>query len=184
MAEIRTKAEMFRLWNAGALGNKLQTWKPGEQLPPGPPVGIRYADPRGGGGRCDYDVPRREVPARLEEWRAAGLNPEYAVICETAPDHRATLQGEIRDTEHIGLRGFLELHSKMRMRTAINAGKLKPYGPLATRMLMRQYMDEPSREHVEALLETYPDATIEFTCYDFKIGHLSQNTIIWEVRNY
>lgn len=46
-------------------------------------------------------------------------------------------------------------------------------------------MDPSSQQDLDDLLDLYPDATIEFTCYDIDLGVIpNRNTIFWEVRNY
>ncbi len=46
-------------------------------------------------------------------------------------------------------------------------------------------LDPSSRDDLEALLELYPDATVELTSYDVDVGVLPyRNTIVGEVRHY
>lgn len=190
--KILTKAEFFRLWTAGVLGNKLKTW-PGtreglsEFLASGHSavVGIRYAATGGGGGRCDYNVEPREVPARLREWSLAGLDPNRATICESAPDEFATIQGEVARPFDF-LEGFIGLvKNGKRMRDSIRDGDLQPCRGVQVVDLLNRFMDASSRDDLDALFELYPDATIEFTCYSCLVGNLpGRNSIIWEVRSY
>ncbi len=39
-------------------------------------------------------------------------------------------------------------------------------------------------DDLEALLDKYPDHTVEFTVFDRPVGQLKRQTVIWEVRNY
>lgn len=179
--EIRTKRKFFELWTAGLLGYKLRTWDSlGDYLdePRKPPiVGFRQVGIAGGGAFATcHDA--GAVASTAVEWAALGRR---FMICEAAPDDRATVQGEVRRTER-GLEGFLG-QSKLRMRDAIAQGILKPTSYLTTLMLIRRFMAPSSQNDLEALLDLYPDAAVEFTCYDhyFEPG---RNTIFWEVRNY
>jgi len=48
-----------------------------------------------------------------------------------------------------------------------------------------RFMDPSSRDDLEQLFDLYPDATVEFTCYQMDLGTIPRrNTIFWEVRNY
>lgn len=101
-----------------------------------------------------------------------------------APDHKRTLQGEVCRTER-GLQGFLEIGGHLPMRQAMAAGLMKHYGYLQTKLLLDRYMDPSSRDDLDALLERYPDAAIEFTCFSVNAGVFpNRNCIFWEVRNY
>jgi hypothetical protein len=180
--KITSKSEFFRLWNAGALGFKLRTWETLEALqaePNKPPiVGFREVG-KAGGGKLEIE-PVSEAPRIAAEWNAAGRR---FMICEAAPDEMGTIQGEVCRTIR-GLEGLLGFSNGLRMRDAIAAGLLKPRSASETLVLLRDYMSAPSRDDLEALLDLYPDATVEFTCYgshDFERG---RNTIFWEVRDY
>jgi hypothetical protein len=180
--EIRTKTEFFRLWNAGALGFKLRTWDNVEDaIASGVAlVGFRQIG-TAGGGRFEMATPStmRDVAAR---WRADGIT---FMVCEAAPDEKGTIQGEVCR----GLRGWEGYLGPVidgrRMRDSLRDGHIKPRSASETLVMVNTFMSAPSRDDLDALLELYPDATIEFTCYgdhDFD-GH-GRNTIFWEVRNY
>ncbi len=71
------------------------------------------------------------------------------------------------------------------MRITMAAGLHRHCGYLQTKVLLDRYMDPASRDDVDALLERYPDATIEFTCFTVNVGNIpGRNTMMWEVRNY
>ena len=178
--QIKTKAQFYRLWEAGLLGNKLRTWRDyREAYDAGvPSVGFREIG-AAGGGKLDI-VKREDIGPTAFDWEVAG---RAYMICETAPDHRGTLQGEVIRTER-GLQGMLGLSTGKRMREAIALGLLKPRSYVETVVLLRQYMDEGSRETLERLMTDYPDAAVEFTCYEIPVGPERLNTIFWETRNY
>lgn len=183
MAEIRSKAEFFRLWNAGVLGYKLRTWDSiddyrKEQSRPAI-VGFRQIGVAGGGAFCICET-FAEVERAAEEWKAAGRK---FMICEAAPDEKGTIQGEVCRTVR-GLEGLLGFSNGLRMREAIAKGLLTPRSYIETLTLCKSYMSAPSFDDLEALLDLYPDATVEFTCYGSHNFDRGRNTIFWEVRNY
>lgn len=182
MAQIRTKAEFFQLWEAGLLGNRLRIWRdPAVALQEGADVvGLREVG-RGGGGAY-APATRATLAAVCQEWRAAGR--EF-MICEAAPDHRATIQGEVCRTVG-GLGGLLgRVVGGKRMRDSLRDGDLKPVRGAQVQAILATYMDPSSRDDLEALLDRYDGATVEFTCYELNVGMLrGRNTIFWEVRNY
>lgn len=180
---IGSKAEFFRLWTAGCLGNKLRTWSCPlawslEKDRP-PSVGFREIG-KAGGGKFVV-VPAIAANATLAEWQAEGRK---FIICESAPDEKATIQGEVmRATD--GLRGFLHwpVTDGMRMRDSMKLAK--DVRGLAVRVLLERFMDPGSRDDLEALWDLYPDATVEFTCYSVGVGEIpGRNTIFWETRDY
>lgn len=179
--EIRTKREFFELWEAGLLGNKLRTWRDWREAYASgvSPVGFRQIG-RAGGGRLDI-VGHDQIPGMADTWAKAQL--PY-MICEAAPDERATIQGEVCRTVG-GWAGLLgHVREGRRMRESMAAGDLVPVQGLQVLDLVNRYMDASSRDDLDALLEIYPDASVEFTCYTVKVGFLQRNTIFWEVRNY
>jgi hypothetical protein len=178
--EIRSKAEFFRLWNAGALGFKLRTWDtPEAAVASGVSlVGFRQVGTAGGGR---FVMARRaDIAAIAAQWRHDGI--PY-MICEAAPDEFGTLQGEVcRGTR--GWEGLLGRCEGLRMRDAIARGLLRPVSGVAVLALLNACMSPPSRDDLDALFDLYPDATVEFTCYGEYNFERGRNTIFWEVRNY
>lgn len=180
--EIKTKSQFFDLWNAGVLGYKLRTWNSIEEFQADAKqpavVGFRQIGAAGGGA---FAVgPASQAAATAAEWK--GLGRRY-MICEAAPDEKGTIQGEVCRTER-GLQGYLGLSTGLRMRDAMARGLLTPRGYAETMALCRHYMSPSSFDDLEALLDLYPDATVEFTCYGDHNFDRGRNTIFWEVRNY
>lgn len=177
--KITTKAEFYRLWNLNALGHKLRTWEdPKDALASGAPIiGLRQIG-AAGGGRLDI-VPRDQVIGTARVWTNDGLK---FMCCEAAPDELGTLQGECCRTFR-GWEGTMGLSRGLRMREAAKAGLLVPRSSSVTRFLLRTYLSAPSLDDLDAILDLYPDAVIEFTCYDLDFGR-GRNTIFWEVRDY
>jgi len=179
--EIRTKQHFYRLWEAGQLGNKLRTWRdPAEAYRSGCPlVGFREVG-AAGGGRFQMAA-REEIVPTAHDWRMDGRR---FMICEAAPDHRATVQGEVVEMVPLGLVGVLGYSNGLRMRDAIARGLLVHRTRLETKLILDRYMDEGSRRELDRLIERYPGAAVEFTCYDLPVGEQNLNTIFWEVRHY
>lgn len=197
--EVRNKRDFFALWEAGVLGNRTRLWRDpreaflwGEsvyhaQVMPKvywnfPEIGFREIRKPGSVGAGKWEkVPWHRVFETAKRWQAEGLD---FIMDDGCPDDKRTLQGEVVRTER-GLEGFLDIGARLPMRPAMAAGHMKPYGYLATRLLLDRYMDPSSREDLDALLEQYPDAAIEFTCFSVNVGIFpNRNTLFWETRNY
>jgi hypothetical protein len=180
--EITSKAEFFRLWNAGALGYRLRTWDSyldlaaSDNIPP--IVGLRQIGAAGGG--AFWVGSTSEVCGQISDWQAAGRR---FMICEAAPDEKGTIQGEVCRGLR-GWEGYLGLSTGLRMRDAMARGLLLPRSGATVLALLDLYMSAPSRDDLDALLDLYPDATVEFTCYGDHNFDRGRNTIYWEVRNY
>ena len=180
--EIRTKAEFFDLWYRGVLGNRTRltqdpdiawSWEV-------PEYGFRMAQ-RGGGGGMWRGVTRDIFWTEVHLWDSLhGLGNYF--IDDRVPDSHQTIQGEVCRTFR-GLEGFIGA-SHFPMRVAMSQGILKPRSPVETFVLLNSFMDPPSRDDLDALFDLFPDATIEFTCFDCPVGVLRRNTIFWETRNY
>jgi len=71
------------------------------------------------------------------------------------------------------------------MRQTLARGLHRHFSYVMTRYLLERYMDPSSRDDLDMLLEQYPDATVEFTCFSVNVGLFPRrNTIFWEVRSY
>lgn len=183
--QINSKAEFFRLWEAGVLGNRLQIWRDEYEARHAcftqliDVVGFREIK-LGAGSLAIVD--RRDIFSTAIEWRK--LNRNF-MICQSAPDHLATVQGEVYRTVG-GWRGFIAapVLNGQRMRESLRSNARDCRGVEITELLDR-YMDQNSRDDLEQLDELYPEHVVEFTCYSVELGQLPhRNTIFWEVRNY
>lgn len=179
--QIKTKTEFFDLWNKGALGFKLRTWDdPKLAVASGVPlVGFRQLGISGGG---KFEMCKgSEILAVASRWTAEGLR---FMVCEAAPDEKGTIQGEVCRGLR-GWEGFLgPVVDGRRMRDSIRDGHIRPRSAAETLVLLNTFLSPASRDDLDALLDLYPDATVELTAYgdhDFERG---RNTIFWEVRNY
>jgi hypothetical protein len=180
--EIRTKAKFFELWNAGVLGFKLRTWDTVEAARAANPapgiIGFRQIG-KSGGGKLDI-VPFSKLDETADAWRREG---RIYMICEAAPDEKGTIQGEICRGP-FGWAGIMGFSRGLRMRDAIAQGLLTPRSGAVARALVRRFMSPASLDDLDAILDLYPDAAVEFTCYGDHNFERGRNTIFWEVRNY
>jgi hypothetical protein len=180
--EIRSKAEFYRLWTAGCLGNKPRTWSDVQDAIRArlKVYGIREMG-KAGGGLFTFANGPVELAYKIRRWKREGRK---WMIDSAAPNHLTELQGEVCRTTR-GLEGYLAAHSHVGMREAIARRLLISRSPLETRILLHHFCDAASLDDIDTLLEMYPDATIEFCAYSVNVGNIpGRNTIIWEVRNY
>lgn len=179
--EIRNKTEFFRLWKAGVLGNRTQLWDhPFDAYMSGvPEVGFREQGKGGGGAWAK--VPRGMVYLTAFEWQQLGRK---FTMDDGAPDLYRTMQGEVCRT-YRGMEGYLEVGGHLPMRKAMAAGLMQPCSYAQVVDLLNRFMDPSSREDMDALLELFPDATVEFSCFSKDVGVFpGRNTMFWECRNY
>ena len=183
--EVRNKAKFFELWEAGVLGNRTRLWRDVEQCVHDArqlgikEIGFRQVGKTGGGAW--QKAPLDEVYKIATEWTNLGRK---FIMDDGAPDQYRTIQGELCRTFK-GLEGYIEIGGRMPMRQAMNAGLMKQYSYAATNNLLNKYMDPSSRDDVDSILELFPDAAIEFTCFSVNVGIFpGRNTLFWETRNY
>lgn len=213
--EIRSKRKFYELWRAGVLGNRTllfdTVWEALEWRPRLNRIGFReIGKPRGAAGAWTL-ANREDAVAVYTEWKAAGRT---FIMDGSVPNHRATLQGELVRTE-AGLTGFLCERRRIStrdwleyareqcnphvvaftedpclaglppMRKTMAMGWHRHTSYLETRLLLDRYMDPSSRDDVDALLDLYPDAAIEFTAFSVNVGLFpGRNVVFWETRNY
>lgn len=180
--QITSKAEFYRLWHSGVLGNRPHVWRDVESAARSGHTrfGIREIGKSGGGFfRIVHSV---EALRNTCNWLRSG-GTQYS-IDGGVQNETVLLQGEICRTTR-GLEGMMAVRSGTDIRAAFREGKFKPVQNLTALTLIREFMDPSSQDDVWDLLELYPDATIEFACFPSNVGVLPhRNTIIWEVRNY
>lgn len=188
--KITSKRQFFDLWEAGVLGNRTMIWHDVEDaLASGSPkIGFREVGKTGGGlwelvvrapNRDDYAKTVREVATR---WRMQGRR---FILDNSVPNEKSTMQGEVCRT-YQGLQSFLAIGRGLPpMRLSIAAGLHAHRNGCETNLLLDQYMDPSSRDDLRDLMDLYPDAAIEFTCFSVNVGNLPhRNTILWETRDY
>ena len=198
--QIRSKRQFFELWEAGVLGNRTRLWRDPQEahewainivvekqwkegklgsFPPDvPEIGFRELRKPGSAGAGKWEkVPWTKVFETAERWRAEGRD---FIMDDACPNEQTTLCGEVVRT-FLGTTGHLAIEPRCGMRQA----KLEHRSPLVTKALLEKYMDPSSRDDLDALLDLYPDAAVEFSCFPFNVGVLPhRNTLFWETRNY
>lgn len=182
MNKIETKTQMYREYQAGHFGNKLQTWDSLKEFKKSGytrNIVIRYKV--ASSPFCAYNVEVKALDKMLAGFVSQGADPDLFTFNELAPDYSLTMQGEVMH-DHNGVNLFFSLE-KGRMRETLKKG-IQISG-LKALMFLRHYMNPNSFIDYEALRDIYPDSVIEFSCYDHALGNLpNRNTIFWEVRNF
>lgn len=180
--KITSKRQFYDLWQAGVLGNRPRTWECIEEAITFGATRIGFREiGKAGGGKFELAESQPDALRIAKEWDREGrrYNLDGGV-----PNDRVQLQGEVCRTIR-GLEGFLAIRSGTHIRAALAAGLFKSYGSILTHAFLAHYMDASSRDDVDALLELFPDAAIEFACFPINVGVIpGRNTIIWEVRDY
>lgn len=177
MHPITNKVRMYEVLAAGGFGNAVEQWFSVEDFVRNDPhndrlFGIRSLRP---GGRCDYDVPAADVPARCREW-PGGFN-----ISPMQPEWALVLQGELcRDPD---LRLFYStLHKPMRK--ALAEGGQNVRGVVA-QVMLQHFLDPSSYEDLMVLLDRYLDHVVEFSAYRVGVGaDRRRRCVVWECRKY
>lgn len=179
--KITTKQQFIDLYMQGVLGNKLKTWTDVNKAYNEVKELVGFRELSVGAGSFEV-CNKNDILHVAIKWNKLGRK-FYLNETDYNEDAR-TIQGEICYL-YDGWHGFIGLCNGLRMRDMFAAGLAKPYRGLAVKAILNYYMDDNSLYDIEQLLELYPEATIEFTCYSTTIGILpNRNTIIWEVRNY
>lgn len=184
MRVIRTKLENFRLWEAGAFGNRLHLWhttKAWRESGFSGLVVLRYLGL--GGAWCEYDVEPKRVEEILARWSSEGANMRQVMINEAIPADDVILQGEI----WTGGDKPLAFHYSTladHMRPALSkGGQYCQY--LQTRNLLRGAMTPSSFCDLEELLAMYDRHAVELSIFRKCLGNIpGRNTLVWEVRRY
>jgi hypothetical protein len=179
--EIRSKVEFYRLWQAGCLGNRTRlTTDVQEALSWGSKeVGFREVGKSGGGAWEKVKSTTSAVSGTYYSWKFLGRN---FIMDDSVPNDKQTFMGEVCRS-YRGWEGLLGITEEP-MRPAIRKGLLKPMKGAVVPHLLRTYMDPSSLDDLYDILDLYPDATVEFSCFSVPVGVLQRPTMFWEVRNY
>jgi hypothetical protein len=211
--KIASKRQFFGLWRDGVLGNRtLLTEDLGEALSwKTKHIGFREIG-RAGGGAWEL-APVKDAYVVFARWKQAGRtfimdggvpndkSTMQGEVCRTEKGIESFLCVRdiiVKDFQFIAMhqyregldipdtvKEFLESKGLPPMRQSIARGLHQHRGYLETRMLLARYMDPSSRDDLDALLDLYPDASIEFTCFSVNVGVFpARNTIFWETRDY
>ena len=177
---VTSKAEFFRLWRLGVLGNRTNLWDHVEDAIKSGCTEIGFREIGKAGGGAWTKVPREQARSVAVDW--TGLGRKF-IMDDSVPNDKQTLIGEICRTIR-GLEGYLGV-TTLPMRPAMKAGLLLPRTGATVLALLDRYMDPSSRDDLNDLMDLFPDSTIEFACYSVDVGCFpNRQTMFWEIRNY
>jgi hypothetical protein len=188
---VLSKAQNYRLWQSGAFGNKLRSWRSiAEWRRYGFLGRVALRCLLAGGGKCVYDLEPREVAYVHHGWMLGGIPKEAITIDEAAPADVVVVQGEYLNG--VNDRGdgsfwrdyFYHSRVKKQMRDALRE-KHDVCDGLVADLVIRRSMTPASYEDWRELLATYPDHVVEVSIYDRCLGDVPhRNALVWEVRRY
>lgn len=175
MLPVKNKKNFYERFYKGEFGNHgpmwetLEEWK--ESKYPGP-IAIRTLVQ---GGRCDYNIPAKEVIKRTKSFNSQNYYKlNYSAM---APEEKSLVKGEVSNNN------FFLSYEKLPMRAALEKSGFHCQG-LRGRLILKHFMDTASFEQLEYLSENYVDHVIEFSTYSVPWGVLNLNTVFWEIRKY
>lgn len=179
---ITNKHEMYRLLNAGQLGNTLpaaETWSELTEffakVPP--PYAVRYKQ---AGGRTKFNLNQVETSyavGGLPEgtWNVSGMTPDDQRLC----------YGHLLDGPGGWSLHYSDEQKPCKLKEYLDGCKQKNLHGLAARMYLRGIMDQIGWETLLMLVEKYPDHVIEFSVFanSIPLTLSMSNVCFWEVRS-
>lgn len=176
---IASKQQMKRMLAAGEFGNTLRSWASYEEMVASGYRGKVYV-------RSDLwsainarmnEVPFEEVLSTLKKHE---IDPATCRYFENPPNGQRIIQGEICQQPE------LFFTYSLLQKPLSDSLHLDPHhaSGVAARLILRDYLRPESVEWLDHLLETYQDATIEFTEFRTPQGILNQHLVVWEVRHF
>lgn len=181
---IPTKTRFYSFYEQNFPVNKALTWSSYKELSKsGWRDGVCMRSRQGvDRKRVDFDIPYEKVKEKIKEWKAEGFREENIAFNQSMPNPHIRIQGEVREVNGIFHLRYSTVQKPMNLALAKEDLKTKD---LQARMILRGNMDESSYADLEALLETFPMAVIEFGTYEVPVGNIpGRNTVFWEIRNY
>ena len=177
---------MYELYNAGAFGNKFQTWTNLEAFKQSGFTGMVTLRYRGAakltGHWCEPFVESDTIEEVVARWISEGADRSKVTVGQVDDLKMITFQGEVQR----GIHGFdlRYSHEFLPMRDAFAKSQFHASG-LKALSLLRYHFDPSSFADLEEIFERWPDAVAEFTTYRVNVGEIpNRNTVFWEVRNY
>ena len=173
--KVPNKQEYYRLRSLGRMGNQLPWWDNLEGFEASLPKKTYMLRTYIPGSSLRIYLPPRMVKQFFR--------PGEHLISEHAPDHNLTLQAEFYKPER-----HLFSMCASTQKGVLHRHGLQMYGStyfdLRALALLKANCDAAAWSMLSELMEEYPTATFEITCYNHTLGHLNNNTIVWEVRDY
>jgi len=170
----QNKVQHYKLYLKGFYGNKPLAWRNGTEMWDSGYRGLCTV--RGRKSNSGVSLRQYGVPAEK-----ARHSPDF--VNETMPDTALLIQGEFsQHIEHIDLQ-----YSRIKgipNQQAMSATPSEHARGIKARCILQHFLDPVSYDHVDLLMDCYPQAVIEFSTFRVSVGDLGWNTIFWEVRNY
>ena len=180
---VLTKKDFVRRYEMGEFGNKSPTWNTLQEFLK---TKLQRTDKlvhirnRVAGGPTWYDITANCVELwtqRIVDSGKAKLNDLYFSLM--APTHLTLIQGEVQQScQHLDLYYSMV---KLPMRQSLIEGGKQVSG-LRAKLILELYLDTPSLEWLNYLLQSYHAHVIEFSTYQRRWGTHNWNTVFWEVR--
>lgn len=184
----RKKGTVHDWLHQGRFGNKLRTWRTYSEILEDVAADrfdglVTMRTTLGGGGPTEYNLPIQFIPAFQRLWKETkNISPDLIRFNENAPDDRLLIQGYVKRTE-AGLE-FWHSFLKTKMNTALKKAGKRAYC-LEAHMLLKEFLNGPSYDDLEELLDAFPDRVVELSCYEMDVGNIpNRNTVFWEARDY
>lgn len=196
-SEIRDKQTMYDLLTRGMFGNRQEIYPIEDSedwmclcsrnLPmrgaPHPLWALRYKEPGHRQWSC-YDLPPESVWPTYCDYVAEGADPNKFNLTPMMPDHLIVVQGEVQRNAQFGW-CFRVSKEKRPMNVALGNFQVEHHFGPGYWLYLKQIMTDQDYEDINELLESFPNAVIEFSVYNRVVGDCpNRKTIIWEVRNY
>jgi hypothetical protein len=188
---VLSKLQNYRLWQDGAFGNKLRSWRTVDEWRDSGFDGkvVLRTLLEGGGGPCRYNLLPEEVDSVVDCWLALDIPPAMIMVNEAAPDTDVILQGEYLNDIYAmdgeaGWGYFRYSRVRAQMRDALAAAP-EVAQRLRSDLLLKLAMTPASHEDWNLLLGQYPGHVLEVSIYDRCLGDTpGRNALVWEVRKY
>jgi len=193
---VTSKAQFVKLYQDGVFGNRAPTWNSLDRWYDwwtaehfdAPESAITYrrfhVRNRVANGKTFYNL-GPDFNSVVTAWNrlVCEYGPGTAYISEMAPHHLGTAQGEVqRSVHHLDL---TITTGRLPMREALLTDYTTFVQGLRADILLRHFMDPPSYEWLQYLLDTYVDHVVEFSCFSRPWGTVpNRNTVFWETRLY
>lgn len=180
---IRSKLEMYSLYEKGEFGNRFECWPSLQAMLnsdcPDGQINMRHRT-NGLSGFLYMNLSRSDVL----EIMGREVIPEREIPFTKGDQKDArfrTFQGEVVEDEN----GWSLHYSMLKepMRSDLLKAGLYAQG-LRARLLVRHFFDQSSYENLTHIFNQYPKHVVEFTCFSRSVGVLGWNTVFWEVRYY
>ncbi len=195
--EVPNKSTMYRLLGSGRFGNRQMNYPIADsedwmcicnnhkvnQGAPHPLWALRYKKPGYRQWSC-YDLPPQIVWPTYCDYIAEGADPTLFNLTPMQDDTAIVVQGEIQRSAQHGW-CFRVSKEKKPMNVALGGSQVEHHFGPGYWLYLKQIMTAIDYEDINELLDTFPDAVIEFSVYNQQVGNCpNRKTIIWEVRNY